>query len=193
MSEKLHISRMVRREMHSSRAVASAATAAAAAGLLLWMALETALSAAGQPAVIARPLDAGRWLAGTAGSAAPSALTAAGAGLGLAGLLFLMLAVAPGRRARQALGSGRAAVVADHEVIAAALSRAARRQAGLAPGQVSTTVGSRSVSVTIQPTSGIPVDAGAVKAAVDGELATYALRRRMRSSVRVTTKGVLGQ
>ncbi|MCY1247115.1 hypothetical protein D9M72_604110 [compost metagenome] len=104
-----------------------------------------------------------------------------------------MLAVAPGRRARHALGSGRAAVVADHEVIAAALSRAARRQAGLAPGQVSTTVGSRSVSVTIQPTSGIPVDAGAVKAAVDGELATYALRRRMRSSVRVTTKGVLGQ
>lgn len=193
MSGKLHINRMVRRELHSSRAVASATTAAAAAGLLLWMALETALSAAGQPAVVARPLDAGRWLADAAVSAAPSLLTAAGAGLGLAGLLLLMLAVAPGRRPRHALGSSRAAVVADHEVIAAAMSRAARRQAGLAPDQVSTTVGSRSVRVTIQPTSGIPVDADAVKAAVDGELATYALRRRMRSSVHVTTKGALGQ
>lgn len=190
MSGKLHISRMVRRELHSSRAVASVTTATAAAGLLLWLALETALSAAGQQAVIARPLDAGRWLAGTV---SPSLLTAAGAGLGLAGVLFVVLAVAPGRRPRHALGSNRAAVVADHEVIAAAVSRAARRQAGVSPGQVSTTVGSRTVSVTVQPTSGIPVDVDAVKAAVDGELGTYALRRRMRSSVRITTKGALGQ
>ncbi|KIS26098.1 hypothetical protein TV39_19045 [Arthrobacter sp. SPG23] len=193
MSGKLHISRTVRRELHSSRAAASAATATAAAGLLLWLALETALSAAGQQPLIVRPLDAGRWLAGTADSAAPSLLTAAGAGLGLAGLLFLVLAVAPGRRPRHALGSARAAIVADHEVIAAAISRAARRQAGVAPGQVSTTVGTRTVNVTVHPTSGIPVDADAVKAAVDVELGTYALPRRMRSSIRVSTKGVVGQ
>ena len=193
MSGKLHISRMVRRELHSSRAAASAATATAAAGLLLWLALETALSAAGQQPLIVRPPDAGRWLAGNADSAAPSVLTAAGAGLGLAGLLFLALAVAPGRRPRHALGSDRAAIVADHEVIAAAISRAARRQAGVAPGQVSTTVGSRTVNVTVHPTSGIPVDADAVKAAVDVEFGTYVLPRRMRSSIRVSTKGVVGQ
>ena len=180
MAGKLHINRIVRRELHSSRAVASAATATAAAGFLLWLALETVL-------------DAARWITGAAGAASPSLLTAAGALLGAAGMIFLVLAAAPGRRSRHALGSPRAAVVADNEVIAAAISRTARRVAGIAPAQVSTTVGSRAVSVTVRPTSGIPVDADAVKTAVEVELATYALRRRMRSGVHVTTKGALGQ
>jgi hypothetical protein len=193
MAGKLHINRIVRRELHSSRAVASAATATAAAGFLLWLALETVLDAAGQEAFIARPLDAARWITGAAGAASPSLLTAAGALLGAAGIMFLVLAAAPGRRSRHALGSPRAAVVADSEVIAAAISRTARRVAGIAPAQVSTTVGSRAVSVTVRPTSGIPVDADAVKTAVEVELATYALRRRMRSGVHVTTRGALGQ
>jgi hypothetical protein len=91
------------------------------------------------------------------------------------------------------LHSGRSAVVADAGVIASALSRRARLSAGLAAGQVTTTVGKRAVRVLVRPTSGVAVDRNAIVAAVDDELATYSLNRRLTPTIHISTEGAPGQ
>lgn len=185
--------RILRRETHSSRATVSAVTAILLAVLFLWLALETVLGLLGEPALLAAPGQLWRWLTGLPQATIPAGLAAAGAGVALLGLALLLTALAGGRRSRRALESDRTAVVVDDEVIAAAVSRRARLAAGLTPGQVTSTVSSRSVTVQVRPTSGVPADRDAIHAAVDGELAAYRLDRRLAPSVRILKEGVLGQ
>ena len=118
---------------------------------------------------------------------------AAGAGMALLGVLLLGTALRAGRLPRHALDSERSAIVVDDDVIAAALSARARRTAGLAPGQVTTTVGHRSVHVRVRPTSGLPADGAAISAAVERELTGYAMDRRIAPRVTISREGVLGQ
>ena len=193
MSGERSIRRLVRRETHSSRAAASIAAAAVLAAVFLWLALESALELLGQNALLAGPGQLGRWVAGIPAATLPAGLVAAGAGLALLGVLVLATALRVGRRPRRPLPSERSAVVVDDDVIAAAVSARARRTAGLAPGQVTTTVGRRSVHVRIRPTSGLPVDRAAVSAAVASELTGYAMDRRIAPRVTISREGVLGQ
>lgn len=187
------IRRLTRRETHSSRAAVSAAAAMVLAAVFLWLALEAVLALLGQDAVLVGPEQLGRWLVGIPATTIPAGLTAAGGGLALLGLFLLGTALRIGRRSRRALGSDRSAIVVDDEVIAAAVSARARRAAGLAPGQVTTTVGLRTAQVLIRPTSGVPVDREAVNAAVESELTGYALDRRIVPRITVSKEGVLGQ
>nr|WP_231713400.1 DUF6286 domain-containing protein [Arthrobacter sp. zg-Y769] len=111
----------------------------------------------------------------------------------LAGLLFFLPAVLPGRRARYALPNPRAAVVVDGEVLAASLARCARMRADVTPQQVLVTVGRTLVEVQIRPTSGTPVDADAVRGAVEDELLLTKLDPQPAVRVRVAEAGVIGQ
>lgn len=185
--------RLIRRETHSSRAAASIAAAAVLAAGFLWLAAEAALALLGRNALLAGPAQLGQWLAGIPAATLPAGLMAAGAGMALLGVLLLGTALRAGRLPRHPLGSERSAVVADDDVIAAAVSARARRTAGLAPGQVTTTVGHRSVQVQVRPTSGLPVDAAAIREAVADELAGYAMDRRIAPRVTISREGVLGQ
>lgn len=142
---------------------------------------------------LAGPAQMGQWFAGIPGATLPAGLMAAGAGLALLGALLLGTALRAGRLPRHPLHSERSAVVADDDVIAAAVSARARRTAGLATGQVTTTVGHRSVHVQVRPTSGLPVDGAAIRSAVADELASYAMDRRIAPRVTVSREGVLGQ
>ena len=185
--------RLIRRETHSSRAAASIAAAAVLAAGFLWLAAEAALALLGRNALLAGPAQLGQWLAGIPAATLPAGLMAAGAGMALLGVLLLGTALRAGRLPRHPLGSERSAVVADDDVIAAAVSARARRTAGLAPGQVTTTVGHRSVQVQVRPTSGVPVDRDAVHGAVDRELHSYELDRPATPTVHVLKEGAVGQ
>lgn len=185
--------RLVRRELHSSRAVASVVTGIFLIAGCLLLLFEAVLKAVGdEPFLI--DLDAAAATAGALPAGVPAWLLGAASVLLLivGGLLFL-LAVLPGRRARYTVPNERAAVVVDAEVVASSLARRARVAAGVAPEQVLVTVGWTSVTVQIRPTSGIPVDADAVRAAVADDLRRSSVEPEPRVIIVVAESGVIGQ
>ncbi|MFE4195592.1 hypothetical protein ACFRJ9_06990 [Paenarthrobacter sp. NPDC056912] len=193
MKEDRTTKRLIRRETHSSRALPATVAAAVLTVVFLWLALESTLWLLKDKPLLAGPAQMLGWLKDLPATTVPAGLTAAGIGLGIVGLLLLGSGVGAGRRSRRALASDRSAVVVDDDVIAAAVSSTSRLAANLAPGQVTTTVGGRSVRVHVRPTSGVPLELETITTAVDGELAAYAPNRRLTSSVRVTNQGVVGQ
>lgn len=186
-------SRILTRETHSARI--PAAVTAAVLGLLffLYVLLESVLQALGQEAWLIDPPTFGRWLAGLPAKADPLILGLSGGLIFLAGLVFFLQGVLPGRRARYALPNPRAAVVVDGEVLAASLARCARARAGVTPQQVLVTVGRTAVDVQIRPTSGTPVDPDAVRTAVEEELQLTKLDPQPAVRVQIAQTGVIGQ
>lgn len=184
--------RVERRETHSPRT--AAAIAAAVLGILfcLYILLEAALQALGEEHWLLDPPSAGQWLVDLPGFD-PLILGLVGTVAFLLGLWFFLQGVLPGRRARFVLPNPRAAVVVDAEVLAASLARRARQTAGVSQEQVVVTVGRRAVEVSIRPTSGIPVDAAAVRRAVEDELLLTNLDPQPRVSVQVAPMGAIGQ
>ncbi|WP_028279704.1 DUF6286 domain-containing protein [Arthrobacter sp. H5] len=185
--------RVVRREMHSSRAVPSAVAALLITLICLYVMLEAALKALGQDPWLLSPEGAGEWIGGVPGSTEPTLLAAAGALVFLIGLIFFLNAVLPGRLARLSIPNPRAAVVVDAEVLASSLARRARVAAGVAPEQVIVTVGRRIVDVQVRPTSGIPVDRDAVLAAVEDDLRRTSIDSMPEVRVAIAPSGVIGQ
>lgn len=185
--------RLVRREMHSSRAVPSVVTAVVLILACLVLLFEAVLNAVGDRPFLV-DLEAAAARVGALPAGVPASLLGAGSFLLLVlGLLLLLLALAPGRRARYTIPNARAAVVVDAEVVASSLARRARTAAGVAPEQVLVTVGRSSVTVQIRPTSGMPVDAEAVRAAVADDLRRAGVEPAPRISVVVAETGVIGQ
>ena len=192
MSETLHTRRLLRRETHSSRAVASVTAAVVLLVVLAWLGTEAVLSLLGQPALVASPPAMLQWVAGLPQTTLPWGLVAAGAGLALVGLLVLLVAVTPGTKALHVVGHERAAVVIDSEVVAAAVSRRTRQEAGLDPDQVSTRVDRRRITVDVRPTSGSPLDERLLQAAVEKELAGYGIRPEPGVRINIRHEGALG-
>ncbi|MCP1411325.1 hypothetical protein [Paenarthrobacter sp. A20] len=193
MKQDRVIRRMIRRDTHSSRSIPSVVAASLLLITFLWLALESVLWLLKDQPLLASPAQLRKWLLDLPANTIPAGMTAAGVGLGILGLLIIGIAVGKGRRPRRALASDRTATVVDDDVIAAAVSSRTRLAAGLAPGQVTTTVGGRSVRVQVRPTSGVPLNLESIKTALDGELAAYALDRPVKHSVRVLNEGAVGQ
>ncbi|WP_314425628.1 DUF6286 domain-containing protein [uncultured Microbacterium sp.] len=177
--------RVVRRETHSPRTVA---TFVAVVLLILALALigvEIVLSLAAQPALLLGPAAAGGWLVGLP-TAQPAGLVIGGSVvLALIGLVFIVLAVTPGRLSKHALQAGDRAVVVDNGVIASALAQHLSEETGLARENVTVGVGHRSVDVTVRPGAGIPLERSAVQAAAEARLTHYRLDGRVRTRVRI--------
>ncbi|MHA7218994.1 DUF6286 domain-containing protein [Arthrobacter sp. MDT1-48-3] len=185
--------RLVRRELHSSRAIASVGTAVLLIVALLVLLFEALLKAVGDEPFLVDLEAAAAWV-GTLPGAAPASLLGAGSALLLVlGALLLLLAVLPGRRLRYTIPNERAAVVVDAEVVASSLARRARMAAGVAPEQVLVTVGRTTVTVQVRPTSGVPVDADAVRVAVADDLRRSSVVPEPRITVIVAESGVIGQ
>ena len=125
----------------------------------------------------------------------PGAATLLGALAFVIGLLFVLAAVTPGRRARLALPveDPDAAIVVDYQVLAASLARRVRAAAGVGPGQVWVTVGARDIQVQLRPTSGLVPEVAAVEDAVRTELRRNGLASDSRIRVNVAGSGVVGQ
>lgn len=185
--------RLVRRELHSSRAAASMVTAVALIVGCLVLLFEAVLQAVGDEPFLLDLDAAAAWLGALPGGVPASLLGAGSLLLLVVGLLLVLLAVLPGRRARYAIPDGRAAVVVDAEVVASSLARRARIAAGVGAEQVLVTVGRTAVRVQVRPTSGIPVDADAVRTAVADDLHRSGVTPEPRIAVVVTDSGVIGQ
>lgn len=184
--------RLLRRETHSSRSLPSVVTAVFVLVVLLWLFLETALSVAGAPPILISPLTAAQWVADLPRHAPGAVLAAAGLVAALLGLLALALALLPGHRPRYVVTDERSAIIVDYEVVASAASRVARTAAAVSTDQVHTWASRRSVEVQVHPTSGLPVDEEAVRAAVERELASYGLEPMPVVSVAVSSRGAVG-
>lgn len=184
--------RILKRETSSSRAVASVIAAVLVIVLCGYALLETAVRAVGQPPWLVDPQTAAENIVALPDGVPPLLLGVTGAVLVMAGLFFFLNAVLPGRRARHLLQDRRAAVVVDDEVIASALARRARLAANVTQEQVMVIVSRNRVLVNIRPTSGVPLDADAVLAAVRGELQEMGPSPLPEVRINVATAGVIG-
>lgn len=177
--------RVVRRETHSPRTVAMFVAVILLILALAYIALEIVLSLLAQPALLLGPAAAAGWLVGLP-TAQPAGLVIAGSVvLAIIGLIFIWLAVTPGRLSRHTIDAGDRAVVVDNGVIASALAQHLAEETGLARDDVTVGVGHRSVDVTVRPGVGIPVDKAAVQSAAEAEIETYRLTRSVRTRVRI--------
>ncbi len=185
--------RALRRELHSSRAVPSVITGILVAAACILLFLEAVLKAVGDPPFLI-DLDAVATALGRLPDLLPaSVLVPAGLLVFVVGLVLVLAAVLPGRRARYAVPNARAAVVVDSEILAATLARRARLAAGVGPEQVLVTVGRRLVEVAVRPTSGIPVDAETVRRAVEEDLRGTIAEPFPTVKVSIAPSGVIGQ
>ena len=177
--------RVVRRETHSPRTVAMFVAVILLILALAYIGLEIVLNLAAKPALLLGPAAAGGWLVGLP-TAQPAGLVIAGSVvLALIGIVFVVLAITPGRLSKHTLESGDRAVVVDNGVIASALAQHLSEETGLARDSITVGVGHRSVDVTVRPGAGIPLDKNAVRSAVEAELQTYRLTRNVSTRVRI--------
>ncbi len=177
--------RVVRRETHSPRTVAMFIAVILLVLALAYIGLEIVLSLAAQPALLLGPAAAGGWLVGLP-TTQPAGLVITGSVvLALIGIVFVVLALTPGRLSKHTLESGDRAVVVDNGVIASALAQHLSEETGLARESITVGVGHRSVDVTVRPGVGIPLDKNAVQSAAEAELQTYRLTRSVRTRVRI--------
>jgi hypothetical protein len=123
----------------------------------------------------------------------PGALTLVAAAIGLVlGIVLLVLAIAPGRRARHELPDERMAVVIDDQVLAGAISKVARAEAGVPSERVSTAVSRRRADVRVTPTSGQPLDHAALTSSAETVVASLDPRPAVRVAVTIAEHGVVG-
>lgn len=177
--------RVVRRETHSPRTVAVFVAAIVLILALAYIGLEIVLYLAAQPALLAGPVAGWGWLVGLP-TAQPAGLVIAGSVvLAVIGLIFIWLAVMPGRLSKHTLEAGGRAVVVDNGVIASALAQHLSEEIGIARENITVGVGHRSVDVAVRPGAGIPLDKSDVQAAAEAELGTYRLTRPVRTRVRI--------
>jgi hypothetical protein len=188
--------RILRRETRSTRAAVATVAAVLVIVLSAYGLLEAGVHAVGQPAWLIEPQVAAERLVALPAGIPSLLLGAIGAVLAMAGLVFLLNGVLPGRRARHRMGGGPGAsapaVVVDDEVIASSLARRARLAANVTPEQVMVVVSRRQVMVNVRPTSGVPVNQDSVLAAVRSEVDAMALEPSPEVRVNVATSGVIG-
>lgn len=187
MNEKTLHRRLVRRERYHSRSRAVIIALTLVSLALAYVGTESVLAALRLGPLLVAPDQ----LVDSINT--PTTLVTIGAGAAmLFGLVLVVLALAPGRRARHAIPHERMAIVVDDNVLAGSLGRAARAAASVPADRVRTTVSARRARVAVTPSSGFPIDSGRVSAATDGLAAALAPTPRVRVAVAVSPSGVVG-
>ncbi|MCT9870449.1 DUF6286 domain-containing protein [Paenarthrobacter aurescens] len=186
------MTRILRRETHSSRAGAAGIAAVLVILLCVYALLEAGVRAVGQPPWLIEPTTAAERIIALPDGISPLLLGAGGAVIAMIGLFFLLHAVLPGRRARHLLRDPRTAVVVDDEVLASALARRARTAANVSQEQVMVIVSRQLVVVNVRPTSGSRVSEESVLAAVQAELEEMSPVPMPAVRVNVAASGVVG-
>ena len=184
-------SRIIRRETHSPRSLLAIILAVILIVVLLWIGTEIVLALFGLPALLVAPVDMFTSAVGVV-DAPPEAVATAGIVAAVIGLVLIVAAVSPGRRARHVLDTDRAATVVDNEVIASALARHASTAGNIDPDNATVSVSHRQADVHLTPTSGVPVNRGDVTAAVADQLDSYGLRPPVRARVHLAERGKVG-
>ncbi|MCI0158733.1 DUF6286 domain-containing protein [Leifsonia shinshuensis] len=183
--------RIQRRETHSPRAILAIVIATILILVFAWLALELMLSLLHLPALLVAPTD---MLTATARLATypPAVVASAAVLVTVIGLVLIIAALAPGRRARHLIDTERAVTVVDNEVIASALARTAAEAGGVARDNALVTVSYRRAVIRITPTSGVPVSFAAVTEAVTEQLQSFGLRPPVTARVVIDAAGKVG-
>lgn len=189
---KTPYARIVRRETHSPRTVTTIVVASVIALGCIYLGTELVLRMLGQPALLVTPEDALGWLAALPTLQPLGAIALGGAVLALIGLLLMLHAVSSGRLARHQMLHEDRAVIVDDGVLASSIARRVETVARIPQGQAEVSVSHRRAVVEVTPTSGIPVDDAAIRAAVAEEIAAYNLKPALRHTVRVNPTGAIG-
>ncbi|AZZ47990.1 DUF6286 domain-containing protein [Rathayibacter rathayi] len=180
--------RYLRRETHRSRSAAQIVVLVLIALVAAYVGTEAVVAVLGAAALLAAPSALLGGIVGV-GSLANTALIGLAVGAGVLALILLVLALAPGSRARHTVDDDRLAVVVDDGVIASALARTARTAAHSRREDTRASLGRRTALVEVTPASGIAVDRDAVQSAVDDELGRIAASPAPRATVRVSKSG----
>ena len=183
-----HITRRIaRRSLYRSRSAAVIVVLTAFALVAAWVATEAVLAAIGAAPLLVAPAAIVELL-NTQGVI----LTASAAAAVVLGMLLLIIALVPGRRGRHILAHERMVVVVDDDVLAGALGRAGRVTASVPANRVRTSVSARRATIALVPSSGIPIDAAAVRSSATAVLDVLAPRPHVRVDVAVASAGVVG-
>lgn len=186
--------RIRRRETRSARSALVVIVVVVIVLLLGYAALEAGTRAVGSEPWLIRPEAAWAWFAGLPGTVdTPAAVVVIGAVILLAGVGLVIAALTPGSLRRYCLPTERVVGLVEADVIAQSLLRTAHLAAGVGPDQVRVLVDRSVVTVTVRPTSGVGVDAGAVQSEVAAELVRQGFEGVFTVSVHVAAHGVVGQ
>jgi hypothetical protein len=178
--------RLSRRMRFRSRSVAVSIALGLVALATAYLGTEAILAALSLPPLLLAPAD----LLAAVVTGTPGNIAAATA-VGILGVVCLVLALAPGARARRDLNDDRAIFVIDDDVMASGISRAAALSVGVPREQVTTTVSRRRAVVRVRPSTGFPVDAQTATDAASRAVASVAPRRGLTVRTALESRGVL--
>jgi hypothetical protein len=184
--------RILRRETHSPRSTFAIVLAVLLALVAAWAATEAVLALLDRPALLVAPADGLAAVLALPDSVDPNLLTAAGIVVAVIGLVILLVALLPGRRANHRGETARTAMVIDNRSIASALAGRAARAAGVDPDQVVVSVGHRLAEVRVRRSSGWPIDKDSVERAVSSEIERLDVTPALKPRVVIEQKGVVG-
>lgn len=177
--------RIVRRETHSPRTVAMIVAVVLLIVALVYIGIEIVLSLLAQPALLLGPAAAATWIVGLP-TQQPGALVATGGvALAVLGIVFVYLALAPGRLSKHEMQLDGRAVVVDNGVIASAVAQRISEESGLSRDDITVGVSHRSVDVTVRPGLGVPLEVAPVEEVASAEIASYQLTPSVKTRVRV--------
>ncbi|WOF23214.1 DUF6286 domain-containing protein [Microbacterium betulae] len=183
------LNRIVRRETHTPRTTAMFVVVLLLAAALVYLAVEEILHLSGVGPLLWSPVDMVAWASALPTEQPRGAVAVGAAVVVLAGIVLLVLAVAPGRRSRHALDATDHAVLVDNGVIASALSRRLSEETGLSPDAIVVGVGHRTADVTVKPETGWSLDERHVREIADAEISRYGLSPSLKTRVRISRAG----
>jgi hypothetical protein len=177
--------RVVRRETHSPRTVAMFAALIILIAALVYVGIEITLRLLSQPALLLGPAAGFAWLVGLPTAQPVGLVVFGGVVIAVLGVVFIVLALTPGRLSKHEMQWDDRAVVVDNGVIASALAQHLSDETGLARDRITVGVAHRSVDVTVRPGAGVPLDRDRVREMADAEIARYRLVPTVKTRVRV--------
>lgn len=179
------LARVLRRETHSPRTVAMIVAVALAVAVLVYTVAECVAFLLGGRPLLATPGAAIEWLVGLPDTEPRGAVTAGAAVVAVVGVVFIALALSPGRLPKHGLAAeGRAALV-DNGVIASSLAQRLSHDTGVRRDHVVVGVGHRSIDVTLDPGPGALLEEADVRASAQSEIDAYRLTRPVSLRVRI--------
>lgn len=177
--------RVVRRETHSPRTVAMFVAVILLVLALVYVGVEIVLYLAAQPALLLGPGAGLAWLVGLPSGQAGGLAVAGAAVLAVIGLVFIILALTPGRLSKQQMQWGDRAVVVDNGVIAASLAQHISEETGISRENVTVGVGHRTIDVVVTAAAGMPLERADVQSLAEAQVSSYELTRRVSTRVRI--------
>lgn len=167
------LKRVVRRETHSPRTVATVIVLVLVAAGAVYAGIEIVLHLLGSAPLLVAPGAALTWLTRLPDAQPEAALIAGSAVIGVIGVVLVWLALSPGRRPKHRLGVSTHAVVVDNGVIASAVAERVRRELDLSKDGVIVGISHRGADVTVRPEPGQEVEKSLVRSIAETELAGY--------------------